>query len=90
MIMRVSVMDIFTFDFMRRAFLAGLLVAVICPVIGTFLVVRKQSLIGDGLGHIAFAGVCAGWLLDWQPVLSAAAFTTARMRQTKNAIAANL
>ena len=69
-------MEIFEFDFMKRAFLAGLLVAITCPVIGTFLVVRRQSLIGDGLGHIAFAGVCGGWLLGWQPVLSAALFTT--------------
>lgn len=68
-------MDMLAFDFMQRAFLAGLLVALVCPVIGTFLVVRRQSLIGDGLGHIAFAGVCAGWLLNWQPVLSAALFT---------------
>lgn len=68
-------MEILELDFMHRAFLAGLLVALTCPVIGTFLVVRKQSLIGDGLGHIAFAGVSAGWLLAWQPVLSAALFT---------------
>ncbi len=67
--------EMFEFDFMRRAFLAGLLIAVICPVMGTFLVVRRQSLIGDGLGHIAFAGVSAGWLLGFQPVLSAALFT---------------
>ncbi len=68
-------MELFELDFMRRAFVAGLLVALTCPVIGTFLVVRRQSLIGDGLGHIAFAGVSAGWLLGWQPVLSAALFT---------------
>ena len=69
-------MEIFAYDFMRRAFAAGLLIALTCPVIGTFLVVRRQALIGDGLGHIAFAGVCGGWLMGWQPVLSAAVFTT--------------
>jgi zinc transport system permease protein len=66
---------VFEFEFMQRAFVAGLLVAFTCPVIGIFLVARRQSLIGDGLGHIAFAGVCAGWLLRWQPVFSAALFT---------------
>lgn len=68
-------MEMLELEFMQRAFWAGLLVALTCPIIGTFLVVRKQSLIGDGLGHIAFAGVSAGWLLSWQPVLSAALFT---------------
>lgn len=68
-------MNMFEFDFMIRAFTAGLLVAFICPVIGSFMVMRKQSLIGDGLGHIAFAGVCAGWLMEWQPVISATVFT---------------
>ncbi len=68
-------MDIFEFAFMQRAFVAGIIVAIICPLIGIFLVVRRQSLIGDGLGHMAFAGACAGWLFSMQPVFSAAAFT---------------
>lgn len=59
--------------FMQRAWLAGLMMALICPLIGSFLVLRRQSLIGDGLGHIAFAGVAAGALWGFSPVLSAAA-----------------
>lgn len=57
--------------FMQRAWLAALMMAVVCPLIGSFLVLRRQSLIGDGLGHIAFAGVAAGSLWDVSPVLSA-------------------
>ena len=57
--------------FMQRAWLAALMMAVVCPLIGSFLVLRRQSLIGDGLGHIAFAGVAAGALWDISPVLSA-------------------
>ncbi len=68
-------MEWLAYDFMQRALLAGVLVAFTCPVIGAFLVARRQSVIGDGLGHIAFAGVAAGWLLGWQPVASAALFT---------------
>ena len=68
-------LEMFTTEFMQRAWLAGLIVAVICPLIGSFLVLRRQSMIGDGLGHIAFAGVAGGALLGWQPVLSAAAVT---------------
>lgn len=64
--------ELLAMDFMRRAFLAGLLMGAVCPLIGTFLVLRRQSLIGDGLGHIAFAGVALGVLAGVNGVLSAA------------------
>lgn len=67
--------EIFEIEFMQRAWLAGLIMAVICPLIGCFLVLRRQSLIGDGLGHIAFAGVTIGALGSCNPVLSAALAT---------------
>ena len=59
-------LEMLEMEFMQRAWLAGLIMAVICPLIGSFLVLRRQSLIGDGLGHIAFAGVAAGALLLYQ------------------------
>lgn len=64
-------MEFLQYDFMQRAFLAGIITAIICPVIGSFVVVRRQSLIGDGLGHIAFAGVTGGYMLGIYPVLGA-------------------
>ncbi|EGO65874.1 metal ABC transporter permease [Acetonema longum] len=70
-------LEILEFDFMRRALIAGLLAGIICPVIGAFIVMRRQSLIGDGLGHIAFAGVVLGWLTGFYPVLTATAVTVA-------------
>jgi zinc transport system permease protein len=68
-------LEILQFDFMQRAIVAGLLVGLICPFIGIFIILKKQSLIGDGLGHIAFAGVATGWLLGIYPVLSATVVT---------------
>lgn len=68
-------LEIFEMEFMQRAWLAGLIMALICPMIGSFLVLRRQSLIGDGLGHIAFAGVAGGALGGYSPVLSAAIAT---------------
>lgn len=56
---------------MRLAFGAGAVVGVLAPAVGFFLVQRGQSLIGDGIGHVAFAGVAAGILLDVAPVLTA-------------------
>jgi zinc transport system permease protein len=44
-------------------------------MIGLFLVLRRLSLIGDGLGHIAFSGVAAGFLLQIYPVITALVFT---------------
>ncbi len=47
---------------MQRALLAALLVGVAAPVIGTYLVQRRLSLLGDGIGHVALTGVALGWL----------------------------
>lgn len=58
---------------MRLAFGAGAVVGVLAPAVGFFLVQRRQSLTGDGIGHVAFAGVAAGILLDVAPVLTALA-----------------
>ncbi|MDU2066070.1 MAG: metal ABC transporter permease [Sporomusaceae bacterium] len=68
-------MDFLQYDFMQRAFIAGIVTAIICPLIGIFVVVRRQSLIGDGLGHIAFAGVTGGYLLGLYPPIAAACLT---------------
>jgi zinc transport system permease protein len=66
--------DILAFDFMRRALLAGALVGMAAPAVGIFIVQRRLSLMGDGIGHVAFAGVVAGLLLGISPILSALAF----------------
>ncbi|MBA2579113.1 MAG: metal ABC transporter permease [Euzebyaceae bacterium] len=42
---------------MQQALVACLLIAAVAPLVGTFIVQRGQSLVGDGMGHVAFAGV---------------------------------
>lgn len=61
-------------EFMRLAFAAGATVGVVAPAVGFFLVERRQALVGDGLGHVAFAGVAAGVLFDVAPVAVALTF----------------
>lgn len=63
--------EIWQYDFMLRALLAGLLVAVTLPVLGTFLVARRYSLIADSLAHVSLAGVGIGLALGASPVFVA-------------------
>jgi zinc transport system permease protein len=67
----------FESEFMRLAFAAGAIVGVLAPAVGFFLVQRRMSLIGDGIGHVAFAGVAAGYLLGISPVATALLFALA-------------
>jgi zinc transport system permease protein len=67
----------FELVFMQRALVAGLAVGVFAPMIGTFVVQKKMSLIGDGIGHMAFAGVGGGVLVGIWPVWGALAVAVA-------------
>lgn len=58
-------------EYMQLALVAGVAVGACAPLIGAFLVQKRMSLIGDGIGHVAFAGVAAGLLLDVWPIWSA-------------------
>jgi len=59
------------YDFMVRALIGVTLTGLIAPAIGIYLVQRRLSLIGDGLGHVALTGVGVGLLFHQQPVLTA-------------------
>ena len=63
--------DILHYSFMIRALAAGLLVAITVPVLGSFLVARRYSLISDSLAHVSLAGIGAGLLFGFAPVLVA-------------------
>ncbi len=59
------------YSFMQRALLAALLVGLTAPSVGVYIVQRRLALIGDGMGHIALAGVALGVLTTGRPVLTA-------------------
>ncbi|MEU0489535.1 metal ABC transporter permease [Nocardiopsis sp. NPDC006139] len=64
--------DLLQYEFMRRALIAAVLVGLITPVIGTYLVQRRLALLGDGIGHVALTGVALGLLTGTSPLLTAA------------------
>ena len=66
-------LEIFQYSFMLRAFAAGTIIGIIAPLIGSFLVARRYSLIADSLSHVALAGVAIGLLTGIYPIYSAIA-----------------
>jgi zinc transport system permease protein len=66
----------FEYTFMQNAFIVAILISLVCPLIGMFLVLRRYSMIGDALSHASLAGVAVGLLLDVNPILSAFCLTS--------------
>ncbi len=60
--------DILAYDFMQRALLSGATIAVLCSVVGMFLVLRRYSLFGDAIAHSSFGGVALGLLMGVYPL----------------------
>jgi zinc transport system permease protein len=60
--------ELLEYGFMQRALLASLMVGLVAPAVGIFLVQRRLSLLGDGLGHVALTGVAVGVLTSTAPV----------------------
>lgn len=56
---------------MQKALIAGIAVAIICSFMGTFLVLRRYSLFGDGIAHVSFGGISIGLFLGITPLWTA-------------------
>lgn len=67
-------MSFLAYDWMQRALIAGALVGLAAPAIGIFIVQRRLALMGDGIGHVAFTGIAAGFLFNVAPVVMAIVF----------------
>jgi zinc transport system permease protein len=63
----MTLFDLLSYEFIQRAYLAGSFIAVLCAVLGLFLVLRKLSLIGDGLSHVSFGAIAVGLFLGFYP-----------------------
>ena len=66
--------EMFEYDFMQRAFLAGIIIAILASVSGTFVVLRRYSMISETLAHSALVGVAVGLVADYNPLWMAVVF----------------
>ncbi len=62
------------YPFMQRALVAALLMGILCPLLGVFVVIRRMSFFGDAISHSAFTGIALGLLAGVDPSLSAIGF----------------
>jgi zinc transport system permease protein len=65
------VLEILQLGFIQRALISGIAVAVICSAVGLFLVLRRHSLFGDALSHMAFGGIAVGLFTNIYPIWTA-------------------
>lgn len=61
--------EIFKQDFMIKALITGIFIAISCSLLGVFLVLKNMSLIGDGLAHVSFAAISIGLLVSDKPII---------------------
>ena len=67
----ITVLHFLNYAFIQKAYLAGTFIAVLCAMLGLFLVLRKLSLIGDGLSHVSFGAIALGLFFGIYPIYAA-------------------
>ena len=65
------ILEALSYAFMKKALIAGVAVGIICSFMGTFLVLRRYSLFGDGIAHVAFGGISVGLFFGVFPLWTA-------------------
>ena len=90
MMIILDLLELLQAGFAQRAFVASIIIAVLCSVLSIFIVLKKISLIGDGLAHTAFGGLAIGYFFKFIPlwvagvtVLLGSLGITKAMRTTK-------
>lgn len=63
------IFDVIKYPFLKRAFLAGILISICVAILGVSLVLKKYSMIGDGLSHVGFSAFSISSAMNWAPFL---------------------
>ena len=75
--------EILTYGFMHRAIIAGSVIAILCSVMGLFLVLRRYSLFGDALAHSSFGGIALGLFAGIYPLWTCLLYTSPSPRDQR-------
>jgi len=67
--------EVFQYEFMRNALIAGVLASIACGVVGVFIIVKRIVFISGGISHAAFGGIGLAYLVGMDPILGALLFT---------------
>jgi zinc transport system permease protein len=87
--MNINFLSLFSYQFFQNALIGGIIVAIVCGLVGLFLILKKEAMIGDGLSHTAFGGIAIGLLMGINPLITAlvvsiiAVFAISYMRRKK-------
>jgi zinc transport system permease protein len=87
--MNINLFNLFGYHFFQNALIGGIIVAIVCGLVGLFLILKKEAMIGDGLSHTAFGGIAIGLLMGINPLITAlatsiiAVFAISYMRRKK-------
>ncbi len=61
-------MELFAYIFMQKALISGIAISIACSILGLFLVMRRYSLFGDAMAHVALSGIAIGIFLNVYPL----------------------
>jgi len=68
-------LDILGYEFMRNAFMAGILTSIICGTIGVYVVLKRIVFISGGIAHFSFGGIGFGYLINFNPIITTLFFS---------------
>jgi len=68
-------LDFLGYEFMRNAFMAGLLTSIICGTIGVYVVLKRIVFISGGIAHFSFGGIGFGYLINFNPIITTLFFS---------------
>jgi len=64
------ILQLLGYRFFQYALLGGSIASLSCALVGLFVILRKESMIGDGVAHVSFGGVAIGLYLNVQPIIT--------------------